>query len=50
MLVFVAKTDDFVRYFLSRNCDNHVIGLIVEQELGPVDFASFIGHLVADHR
>ena len=50
VLVFVSKTNDLVSNLLPRHRDNHVIRLIVEKELGPVDFARFVGHLVSDHR
>ena len=50
VLVFVSKTNDLVSDLLSRHRDDHVIRLIVEKQLGPVDFARFVGHLVSDHR
>ena len=50
VLVLVSEANDLVSDLLPRHRDDHVIRLIVEKQLRPVDFARFVGHLVSDHR
>ena len=45
----VSEPDKLVGNLLSRDGDNHVIGLVVEEELRPVDLACLVTDLVLDH-
>ena len=46
---FVAQADELVSDLFPRYRDYHVIRLIVQQELSPVYFASWLSDLVANH-
>jgi len=49
LLVLVTKTNYGVSNLLSRNCNDHVVSLIIKQELSPVNLTCLICDLVSYH-
>lgn len=48
-LVLLPQSYEFVGNLLTRHSDDHLIRLLIEEELGPVHFACFSADLVSDH-